>query len=381
VTESRWDLPGPRRFADELAGALSAGTQLVIAAPVGLDVGALRRGVRDRSAGLMWLSGDIAELGLGCPLDSVLRWLDIRPGVSHASEERDLAEAVDVEDHVLWLDGYMQLEPAKRDAWREFLMRYARAVRRDADHRAPLFAITAVAPTPEDLTFDDPGIRLAYWWGALSRLDLATYIHIAAPEMPPFQRAVAVEVAGFDFGLADVLADTHHHDLVALEAIVESYGDARGMAALELSAGTMRCRPAEPGPNLKAWGAGQVDRFDGHNHLFVHSAACGRESRHALLSRRVWRGQITTLLPELEVWRTELIALAKSRGYFAADVESMDFGELHDHLRTHQGRVGRALIELAGDMRSARNRLAHLRHLSATTVSKLHADAERVLAA
>lgn len=378
MTDPRWELPGPRRFAEGLAGALSGRSHVAVAAPAGLDTGALRRAVRDRSSALVWMNGHVEELEGRPPLQALLTWLDIRVPVTRAPNESDLAEARELTGHVLWLDGYEGLSAGRRAEWRAFLVRYARASRRDDDHRPLLVVLSAIAPDAGDLDLDDPAIRVAYWWGTLSRLDLAIYIDASAPEMPALERAVAVEVAGFDLDLADRLADAHGLDLAAVEALVDDYAVERGLAALEPGAEARPCRDDEPAANLAAWAAGQVDRFDGVNRLFVHSAACGVQTRSAMLHRRIWRGQITTLLPELEIWRADLITLAKVRGYVAAGVapESLDFRELHEHLnRTRDEPARRRLADLAGELRWARNRIAHLDLLSASAVTKLRADA------
>ena len=382
MTDSRLELPGPRRFVEDLAAALSGSSQLVVLVPSGFDTASLRRAVRDRSPALMWITGDVRDLDDRPPLDAVTSWLDVPLPVTRVHDERDLAKAAELADHLVWLDGYQQLPTARRAEWRAFLERYASAARREGDHRPPLLCLTIVAPEPADVRFNDPAIQVAYWWGRLSRLDLAIYLDSADPDMSPLDRAVAVEVAGFDLDLADRLADAERLDIEAVEALVGDFSAERCMASLEAESHGCPCRPSDPGASLGPWAAGQVDRFDYSDRLFEHSAACGPDIRRSVLRRRVWRGQITTLLPELEIWRTELIACARVRGYIADGIatDTLDFRELHEHLKAERhDAIRRQMAELAGELRWARNRIAHLDLLTADTVHKLHRDAARLL--
>jgi hypothetical protein len=79
--------------------------------------------------------------------------------------------------------------------------------------------------------------------------------------------------------------------------------------------------------------------------------------------RRLWAGQVRSLLPIIEEWRVLLIEQAKIEGFVASGVEvhELEVGSLHDHLRSSQGPSRRrTLTSFAAWLRGTRNKIAHL---------------------
>lgn len=361
-----WTLPGASRFVDEIADHLASGTSVVIALPDTMDAGSVRREVSNR------LSGS-RTLPLPAPSEpDAVRVLDLL-GVSR--EDRG-SEAIDdvvalesLSSTILWFENETQAErEPDLSSWRTFIKDWSVASRTSDSLLAPTLAVCIGGAEALAIGLDEPAMTTAYWWGCLHRIDTDLYLHTHARHRPMLHRAMSAEVALFDPHLALALADERWADVRELQEILSGLGPSEAPASPRAKVGehpsTAQC------PD---WAAGRIDRFDDHTEPMMH-ASCLCENLDAL-NVRCWRGQVRSVLPQLEELRRQVIGRAKAEGYIAQSVPAtdLDFGPLTERLladappRTSRSELG----ILARDLRSARNRIAHLEPISATSFDRI----------
>jgi hypothetical protein len=298
----------------------------------------------------------------GEPLAVMLEELAIAREAGAIPEVDDFVGSPEATGVVCWITDLDAVAPGERRAWGDFVREVSIATRRwPTGTLTPQVAVLAAGALAE-LEPTEPGWSSLYWWGRLGRLDIALHVQRVAPSIDPAFRSSVVELAGFDLGLAERLTVEGSTELPELTAVVrDAWNGTHLVDNLHRRRGT--CGADAPGGLLDAWEKGAVDRFDGQDQPFWHSALYAEEDGLVTLRRRLWRGQVHELLPRLEEWRVQLVDVAKDEGIIARSLrlEELDFAQLHDHLR--KGRHDRRrseLAEFAGWMRANRNKIAHL---------------------
>lgn len=377
-----WELPGPRRFIDRVRSAVMAGTMLNVVVPAPnwpCDLReTLRAATRDSARswsdldGLSLLSGEGLLLDVFCELLELEREM---PG-----KRRDpvtVARNPEIAGRILAVDLRRVSSETDSEPYHVFLRSFAAAARDlEPVHRPVILTLS----TPAQLGLGPKGDldvvrRTLWWWGVIDRVDslVTAHLHPRAADIDPSDLAAVAEVAAFDLDLIDHLLGETQFSSDALVEQVRTYGKLQQCTGRDVP--IVLTSPEHPHDLLiPAWSAGMVERWG--SDFACHHAANSRMVSDVDLSRRVWAAQAASLLPFIELTRQRLADWVEQRRvglparYDGIDFQLMEVGALKDvvlytSLRAHPGHK-----RLAKWLASTRNELAHLRLVSASTMTE-----------
>ena len=184
--------------------------------------------------------------------------------------------------------------------------------------------------------------------GVVGPLDSAAYAawlpRSGRPLFEQFVASVAVEVAAWDVELLDRLTALPLAQAFRPDQHVAAWCDGRAVAWSGLP---------------PRWEVGSLDRWGG---VDVEHPAWLAANRPHMLEKRVWRGQLSTVLPWIEDHRMRLIErnkrLLRPSGP-SDDIALLDWGPLVLQLKARDGKRAQTMSQF----RNARNELAHGRPL------------------
>lgn len=437
-----WSLPGPRRFASEVAGDLRDGSSVVVLAPEHLPDGLDRAVRRELGDNAFWTSLDLADREVADregwrgddwgdrvdwdaedgghhretlpslstypvspavsrrvhddPLAALARRAIPIAGVRGCPDLATLAAHPGFAGRAVWVDGVAALA---WPAWRDFLPEYTTiALKRPILGRAVLCVVArgaaACAPPSPRL-----GLSVRRWRGIVDPLDTLLYVSQILPARPisRLERRVSISVianvALWDAALCDILAREDFTRLLAPGEVLEEMARARGwLAGLEEAVvDPSRTTPTPthlptPPPPLpdNAWGRGMADLYD--DEVCWHPSAFPINRRVTEVRRRVWSGQVREMLPLAEDRRRALLDILGEaltvpwevyrRGVLVdviQDRAALELAHIDDQVRLRR-LLGEDASRAIGRLRGARNDLAHMRPLSATTVRAIARD-------
>jgi len=413
-----WTLPGPRRFASEVADDLRDGSNVVVLLPAHVPDG-IDRAVRvELGDNALWTALDLgAREADGCgddtaeradspsirdPIATLSRRIIPHPGTGFQGDVAALAAHEDFAGRALWIDG---LDRAAWPAWRDFLSDYTGvALKRPLLDRTVLClvarGIAACAPPTPRI-----GLSVRAWKGVVDPLDTLLYVSQVFPARPisRLERRVSISIiaslALWDPVLCDILVREDLPCLLDPHAVLADLARARGwmddeptrkraargpQGRTSLSETGGQGQRQTPPSDAYAWSRGMTDSYGGS--VCWHPCALTPDRRAAEVRRRVWEGQVRELLPLTEERRRVLIdglgdvlitPWDVRRQGLVVDViddrEALEIAHIDDQLRTRQllGAAGRRAV---GRLRDARNDLAHLRVVPASVVRAIADD-------
>lgn len=371
-----WDTPGGRRWAAPLHAAMRRGTCVIVChpdehRPDGLIDAVPRWASAERpSLRALPVPAALAD-GPGGNLELLARAvadhldLDVLAG--------DRCDPATISGHEYTDNGVIHIDarsasPAQAEAWAAFAAAAAAGTKdRPAEDRAAV--IVHVVATPDRaIPNADTNLRVLWWWGALSALDVTVLVDEA--ERDATTTATIVEVARWDVDLAERLAlrwDGHpkkldqHLTAPAAACTPELTGELDGPAG-----------PA-PGSAQAAWNAGLVDAWAGSRDRHVALLGPGG------LARRRWQAQVKVIYPWLEELRADIAAtiaeLAAQAGIAGQDLEDLVAAELgplrHRACFEHRLPIPRPVRDVLDRAVRARNALAHLTPIDAVSLNSL----------
>lgn len=300
--------------------------------------------------------------------DRALSWCEFEaePGMQHTpsyqlqrrfTSQSGLATAATLVEserfagRAIWIDG---LDGVNWPDWRRFLHEYGHACRNIEPPTRTVLCLFVPGDLEPLLPQDDVcWVRLA-WRGQVSRLDMQLHLGSLlldrglSPLYGELVASVGAELAGEDFGLAQVIAEGDMHQVMEPMEFLRRYAQER------------RWQSAAPD-----WmeGTGYVR----NGRLEAHSALMAVKDRTSEVARRVWRGQVGLLLGYIEEERVRIVRALRGRLRTPFETE---FGVVHEpeHLEIQyvhillrsDGSVSRAQRQRISLLRQVRNRLAHL---------------------
>ncbi|MFF8830309.1 hypothetical protein [Streptomyces sp. NPDC015131] len=245
--------------------------------------------------------------------------------------------------------GTAETRPVVVRAWREpvpsaaaHLLRRLVATAKEAglppDRRPRALVIASTEDLPTGLPDQLPreGIAVHWWWGATGRLDTATVVALARPQLAsPTERshlheavvqATITEVCGPFLVIAAALAgrwdDGRPESLTS--ALHDVFADLPGPAAVPPQRADGARHPGRRPDErlLAAWNAGTVDSWDGRLrrhpvHDLMHEQA---------VAARVWLAQNHVLLPLLDDARDQFTTTVRSRARLPLARLAQDYG-------------------------------------------------------
>jgi hypothetical protein len=335
-----WELPGPKRYLGGVCRSVYDGAPVLVEDPwdpVGTSATIEHR---LRGEGV----ARVASLSKveGCCLADALA---VATGMRSA-RPASLTQDPEFRDLVV-------IAPAAAGVSREWvadLEVFARARRQSGDPRAATLVVVA-GPSRQfslDGTWDMRPTR-----GLLGSWDTAANAASALAGDSSIGRrlaiAIACQVGAWDLDLVDRLAALPLEKIVCPEETLATW------AASEIN--RWHQKPL-------SWRHGMIDDWDGEP---VPHAMWLVVNDRSLLAKRIWRGQVATLLPWIEETRCQIIALCRralrpfsdATGAPPADVAALDWGPLLYQLSESRTSIPGWVLRLVGHMRGVRNELAH----------------------
>jgi hypothetical protein len=344
-----WQLPGPRRFLEQVEEDLRAGTNVVLLLPkdgVPDLRAALRRHLSDE---WVWHSTDTRQPD--SPSAIVFRELVPDYPPRELRNARSLANCEAFTGYLVWLDG---LNARNWGQWKSFLSEYEHACRARPQFGRSLF----LAPLVGELALDPPEteicLRCREWRDVVGELDMMLFadVLLRRHSVPVRQRMLLAttiaKVALWDPELATRMAALAPRQILQPQAYLQQIAAERGWTS----------------ETPRRWELGTENRVDGRDE--VHSALLALGDGEGVLSRRLWSAQVSVLLPLVEERRRMLLprlsrelGIVSESGCGAEDaLLHLELGEIAQRLsaRCADSRLRQRVIRL----RNIRNALAHL---------------------
>ena len=228
----------------------------------------------------------------------------------------------------------------------------------------------------------DAGLVVRWTWGIVGPLDTRVVIDETMPGSRVIGDVEVVsELATFDLALGHELAQRYNGDArIDLRASLAAIsGDEMvGPTSSELDAlGGFGLRADAPPSDLRSlWDRGMVDWWG--DQPVIHSRFLSQQE----ITTRVWRGQVSAVLPFVEFHRARLAKWVVGRraqlsqGWESKDLAALEAGPLWELMRKNPSlRQDRSAWQVASALKVARHSLAHLEPVSRTWLG----DAELLL--
>lgn len=342
-----WRLPGPSAFLAGLVPDLEVGDGLIVLeAPTTFDLESLISAVSDASPDLRveQIDRELArDIGLCGALGEALGVLEPDPNSLEW-----------IEDSI----GYGQLAlfllatDLHSDRDREFLARIARSNRT----QEPLeFAVVIhAASSAQQMNLSGVRYHIHRWWGAISKLDATVAAALYSPESSEITRACAVEVGAPDLVLVERLIDLDSRDPDLVLDACAFRATELGLPPITVRSGIAADRPSKG--DRAGWEQGAIESMDGY--IRAHAGVLERPR----ILRRLWAGQVSSLLPRIDLARLEIIDSVAGSNLNSAVDHDTEIGDLSRIL--FKSRCRSDLCEAAAWLKNARNLLSHLNLVS-----------------
>lgn len=342
-----WRLPGPAEFLEQLIPDLVVGDGLVVLeAPSTFELDSLVEVVSTRDPDLRAELLDdalIGELGLCRAIGDALGVLEPDPtSVDWVSDALDYGR----------LALFVHVSGIRTAADRDFLRKVTRANRTSE----PLALVMTLHDDGSETAFEVSGIphRIHRWWGVVSKLDAFVAAALHAPESSEVIRASAVEVGAPDLTLVERLIDADSRDPDEVLTICADRASELDLAPMSVRSGHAADRPSKG--DRTGWQRGGIQSMDGL--IRAHAGVLGKPR----ILRRLWAGQVASLLPRIDLARLEIIDAISGADLVAPIDHDTEIGELCHILFKSRSRSD--LREAALWLKNARNLLSHLEVIS-----------------
>lgn len=340
-----WDLPGTIRYVEEVLQALRLGSNIVVRFPASVPT-TLRDKVFSAFRG-----GGFRSTSLRCghgPMETLCERF-LGGGSSAQDGLRLLFECDDFSERLIWLEG---MNPDNWAAWHSFLVQHSHASRALAVHRRTLF-IMPLSGAPPEIPTNHDAVRVFDWDDVIDEMDILFFASDRLRRKGMERSLVTLlamaisRLAIWDFETAERLVEGRPEEILQPVPLLREMAREKGWdknTAIRWSLGTA----SKSGT--------------------AHVARLGVEEPAREVERRVWSAQASVLLPEIDTQRYEIIRenIFDVRGWLNRHEKNQDpfdleIGDLYKVLqRIHANRLVRKRV---ADLRSARNRLAHIQAL------------------
>lgn len=382
MDERIWSLPGPRTLITDTVSELEAGRHIFLALPSGMAANpavtdSLCDAVANEAGRFTTTRRIFAEPDADSLLEVIARAVDFDDPPATVPELLSHYQSNGVTFVVVAADH----NPAQQSEFPKFLERVEQETRSaPADVRLALVVAGGRDHLPSFRGGENSDVSLAtlWWWNRIARWDTAAHIsHIDGPLiedriLADIRAETIVEVARWNLTLAERLAHDWSGDPADLpEHLQETAPPDQPATESRERCGT---RPAESLLNL--WDTGQLDGW--------HDDYSPVPSRQRL-RRLVWAAQARIVLPWIEQRREVLQenTIAKmGRRRFTEQLQLMfdpplpdaglvEIGDLYKIIDARLGKHEPGMRSTARRLRDARNKAAHLNHLTLGELGEL----------
>ncbi|HZR25177.1 MAG TPA: hypothetical protein VFA59_16395 [Vicinamibacterales bacterium] len=255
----------------------------------------------------------------------------------------------------------------------------------------PQVCLIIAASVGAEYAYNDVSVILRPWWGLVDARDVALLVSAESAVPIEWSTALLASLAAGDLELAHHLTNslaTEKDLLLALSAFRRDEwsgevmdASARWIREHGTYTGDTTPRYDPPHDGLRLWAVGALQLFPDWG-IEVHSAILQRLGKDHELRHRLWRGQVSVVLPALNALRLDLCTALSSRhgkkwpSYVApddrvdsdaaeADPLNCGFGHLEALLaKAPQLRNEKQWLGAVRRCRQVRNELAHYRPVS-----------------
>lgn len=373
-----WQTIAGRDLARRAARCLHRGQTVILLFPDGQSDGA-RQAIEEElksSEGLWETELELSKLpSETIPLAFLSdRWNLSDAGRSIVRDVYELAERIKSLRRTSYLVWLLDVGKANWKIWKDFIEKFADAMRRQAPEDRNMFCIILAGDVCLDIPAHDETLAiLTLEPGWLDIRLLAEFLEQTRRKElreHPLQRLLALEIvahlAMFDARLAAELIVHSLETLCEPFTLLEREAHARDWAPERLRHLTR---------DERLW-LGVDQRLE--NRIFEHSCAMAALDKRDAIKRRVWRSQLSVLMPILEELRINLVEdlrlKKKLKGPFETcygqkeSVEELDAGELVHFIRAREICVDRQGWTLLQSVRDMRNSLAHANAVPASMI-------------
>jgi len=229
----------------------------------------------------------------------------------------------------------------------------------DVDGNPPVLAVLSEGMPAATTGRREAGVRSHHWWGVVGRLDVVVHLSdLFGGDVDEVHLAELVELAGFDLGLGTQLHAADVSDPASARSVLATWADRHLMEphgpvkATQVSGGN-------PGRFADLWIRGEVDSLDGRVHLSI-AAADTNGGGEDPVRRAIWVGQVRSLMPQLELWKTNALRVLKESGVVVKDDDGLEIRDVARVARRSRRSLPRGLPPAVAWLLEARNKLAHL---------------------
>ena len=355
-----WELPGPATFIEAAVEDLRQGRSVVFCLPDWHPSG-LHQALRSTLAsadGWMWDRIDCANVP-NRPIDILFE----RYAPDSLPRAARTVWALDQHSSfwglLVWLD---DLAGATWPQWRQFLTDYASVARQRPRFErcvfcVPLTGVTALSPPADDIC-----ISVRRWAGYVDGLDMTMYTStlLRGNRLRPVQRRLAISL----------IAGTALWDPSASERLAQEPIEVQ-MNPQPVLMDIARERGWDPADDAASgWHRGMSDCFEGR--IQPHSAMLAIADGTNELNSRIWKAEVSTVLPHLEEQRREVLSrygrllklpFVTRFGEVITDAFDLELAHIASQLGRLAGRVNFRTRRAVERMAAVRNKLAHLEPL------------------
>lgn len=286
-----FSLPGPRRFIEAVSSSIRDGNNVVVAIPMNLPEGLFDAIAREIAEYCGWarVSNDLDTTTNPCSALETIYLRDALP--DRCATPVDIARIPQISGGVQ----HVVPEESSEKSWLDFLTDYERACRDIRTASRPLFCIQ-LPRTRHRVVKEDVCLRSFRWEAIVSLNDMrffADSIDVpfnVSPIMRKIILEIAVQIAAWDTVLCQLLLnfgnDVAKRTMYVLKEILDT-SDGHVLDDEEL------------------YKLGLVDVFDSERKKHIKNILADRELEE--LNLRIWKAELTVLMPFIEEERIRLI--------------------------------------------------------------------------
>lgn len=356
MTVSLWTLPGPARFVDSILESLQDGKNVVVGMPDSVT-SSLYYGLleQDEQGESVWQRLNVAQFeAAGRPVDLLIDYFqyDVSPGTM-----RSINMLFDIQKFLgirLWID---QIPAPALPAWCQFLTDYQHICGTLNLFDRPLLCCQITGDMARSLPDTEVRLDVYHFDNVMTDLDILTYLlqQRNISDETHLERRIAyrviAELAMWDIELARYLSRQSLENLLNPDEILHQF--------------TLQ-REWDNFDGDFAWYSGAKSTYNGQQR--VHTCLLSGKQGELERQRRIWRAQVSILLPFIEEERLALlqeleheltVPFETFHGQIIKKKYDLEIGHLYSQFVNNPA-ISVTYTQRASLLRDMRNQLAHL---------------------